>query len=105
MAALTDFDVKSVHVVNCRGTRQKVSVYDLLLRSSSDVLTVPSAAHATAAAKSLTNGVTATSAAANEGETAITITGGAAGGGTRCIVAVAHLAGLVNNLGRDEDPT
>lgn len=103
MASLDDpYFVKGVKSILMPGARQKVTIYDVELQSSSDTLTVPALAH-TNSGKSLTNGITATPAAANEGVSVITITGGSQG--TRALIACAHIKGRANWLTQDEDPT
>jgi len=105
MANLTDYFVKGFRAVKLRrGKGRTVSVYEVEFLTTSDTLTIPSAA-ATTAVASLTANVTATAAAANEGETIITFSGSGVANGNFAIVAISHLAGLNNNLGRDEDPT
>ena len=97
------FNVVNVKSVSLPGSHQTVMIWEVVLLSSSDTLTVP-ALSSTSGAKSLTSGVTATnSTASDEGNASVTITGGVKG--TKAVIATLHVSGRANVLSQDEDPT
>lgn len=90
-------NVKSIRSTDLPTKRQVIMVWDVLLLSSSDTLTVPGL-ESTSAVGSLTTGISVSAGALTAGQNTVTITGGSAG--TRALISTAHRPGYFNDLSR-----